>query len=71
MAATSQTQGVAFTYPSVVSQQDLLQSPLTVAAQGAVLCFHGLRAVCFEITSLHFPLICDSRSDVGATGVSV
>lgn len=62
VAATSQTQWVAFTYPALMSRQDLWQIPFTAAAQGAVLHFHGLGAVCFDITSLPFPLIWDAGS---------
>lgn len=63
VAATSQTQWVAFTYPALMPQQDLWQIPLMVAAQGAVLRFHSLGAACSDISSLHFPLICNSRAE--------
>lgn len=62
VAATSQTQWVAFTYPALTPQQDLWQILFMAAAQGAVLHFHSLGAVCFDITSLPFPLIWYSRS---------
>lgn len=61
-AATSQTQWVAFTYPALIPRQDLWQIPFMAAAQGAVPHFHSLGAVCFDITSLPFPLIWDSAS---------
>lgn len=63
VAATSQTQWMAFTYPALMSRQDLWQIPFAVVAQGAVLHLHSLGAACFDVTSLHFPLICDSRSE--------
>lgn len=62
VAATSRTQWVAFTYAALIPQQDLWQIPFTAAAQGAVLHFHSLGAVCFDIPSLPFPLIWDSGS---------
>lgn len=63
VTATSQTQWVAFTYPALMPQQDLWQIPLMATAQGAVLHFHSPGSVCLDITSLHFPLICDSRPE--------